>query len=201
MQENKTTLTFREQYTYKQEIKAANENSWFCIIIGTILFLLCGYRYLCTTGILQILSSILAILGIILVFVVGFFPKITAKPVALIKKILGYIGGIITKLLLIPVFLIMTVLNLFIRKKYENTYMYSSWDNCDNIIPEFKTITSVDRKKKKYVFFQIISDIFTSLSQRKMYVLFPVAIILLIIGIILFFASSNAVFSFVYTLF
>ena len=201
MQENKPILTFREQYAYRQEITATNENSWFCIIIGTILFLLCGYRYLCTTGIMHTLCSILAICGILMTFAGGFFPKVTYKPVAFIKKILGYIGSIITKVVLLPVYLVMTILNLFVRKKYEKIYTYRSWDNSDNIIPEFKPINPVDRKKKKYVFFQIISDIFTSLSQRKMYILFPIAIILLIIGIILFFASSNAVFSFVYTLF
>lgn len=166
MQRAKTTPSFREQYAHKQERKIANENSWFCIIIGTVLFLLFGYRYLCSTGTLQILSCILAVFGIILAVVGGFFPKITYKPVAFIKKSLGYIGNVITKIILLPIYLIMTVLNLFTREKYKKTYMYHSWDNCDSIITEFKAISPIDRKKKKYAFFKL-SVIFSLLFHKE----------------------------------
>lgn len=200
MQENKTPLSFREQYNDREETKAANENSLFCIVCGTIMFLYGGMGYLCTGSLLSILCAVVAVIGILTATVGGFFSKVMSKPMALVKKALGFIGNTITKVLLMPVYAVMTVINLFVKNK-QNRFRYCSWDDADSIFPSFTTIDFAERKQKKFAFVQVLNDVFASLSKIKMAILFPIAVILLILGIVLFFASSNVVFSFVYTLF
>lgn len=200
MQENKTPLSFREQYNDREETKAANENSLFCIVCGTIMFLYGGMGYLSTGSFLSVLCAVVAVTGILVATVGGFFPKVMSKPMKLIKKVLGFIGNTITKVLLIPVYAVMTAINLFGKNK-QNRFRYCSWDDADSISPSFTTINCAERKQKKFAFVQVLNDVFVSLSKIKMAILFPIAVVLIILGIVLFFASSNVVFSFVYTLF
>lgn len=193
--------SFGEEYFYKKRIRAANESSIVGIILGFILLLTGAYKALCTIGILCVLCKVVAFSGFVLIILGGFFSPLLEKPVAAMRKLLSVFGSVILKVLIAPVYLFMIIIGIFNRKSYSNKFLFRSWENqCDTETTLFDFRKTV-YNRKKYVLFDLISRMITLFALYKMYIVIPVVIILFALGLIIFFASSNAVFSFVYTLF
>lgn len=201
MKNKKSTLSFREQYEISCEKRSINEASWFGIILGFWLAAAGLYNALCLEGILCVISYALAFAGMILFVLGSFLPAFLIKPIKHIKKIFGVVGNYIFRVLLIPIYLVISVLNLFTRNKFSKRFSFVQWKENNDISSEFSDYTQVKRHRHNNILFGIISDVLEALINIRMFVLIPIITILMILGMILFFASSNAVFSFVYTLF
>lgn len=201
MTDKKSSLSFKQEYEQRAEIKKINECSWFGIVTGLI-FLTTGiYQTLCTTGFLNLIFIIMTALGSALLFIGSFFPLVLKNIVRYANKAFSAIGAIVIKILLIPIYMVMTLINIFNRKRYSKKFSFYKWNETDKITSSFSDYDASEHQKSKYAIIDIISNVFSYFIGNRMFILLPVIVVLMILGMILFFASSSAVFSFVYTLF
>jgi len=201
MENEKIFLFFKDQYEHRTKVRKINENSWFGIILGVILSVVAGYQSLCVVGILSVVFNILVVIGLLLVVSGGFFPRALSNPVRLIRKACSALGNIILKILLIPVYVLMTLVNMILHKSYSEKFGFSRWKKSEKEKSSFYDYKELTHKNGRFVTVEIINNILDFFVANKIFVVIPIVILLLIMGMIVFFASSNAVFSFVYTLF
>ncbi len=201
MAEKDEKILFKELYKNYIESRAVNECSWFGIISGICLSSFSAYQSLCTTGVVCIIFKVLAFLGLILIFLGGFLPLKLKKTAQLFKNTFSLVGGIVLKVFLIPVYFVITFINAFKYKKYSNKFNFIQWSEGDIVNSTYYDYNDTIKKRNKNVVIDIINAVFFVFLNKKMYVVIPIVVILLTLGLVMFFASSNAVFSFVYTLF
>lgn len=193
--------TFAEEYALRKEVSRINECSWFGICIGIVIILTGSYQSLCTVGFVCVLYKILLCVGILLLLAGSFYPLVLEIPVKIIKKVFSFTGGLILKFLLLPVYLMMILINVFTRKKYSEKFRYVKWRKEYSKEPLFSDYYNGTQKKYGNATLDIINNTLSFFARNKMFTVIPLVIILLVFGLIMFFASSSAVFSFVYTLF
>ncbi len=201
MKNKKEVKTFKALYEQKAQIKRINESSWFGIIIGALLFASGTYQSLCTVGILCVLFNIIALLGIVLILMGGFFPLALEKIVKANKTVFAFIGDLLLKSLLLPVYGAMIIINFFTHEKYLEKFGFCQYEEKCKRESSFVDYDEHNYKKHRYATIDSITNVLLFFSNNKMYIMIPIVIVLLVLGIMVFFASSNAVFSFVYTIF
>jgi len=201
MKNKKTALSFKADYEHREMMRRINENSWFGIISGIILSVVAGYQSLCTVGIVSVLFKIVAAIGLIILVIGSFFPDILNKPVKISKKAGSFLGGLMLKLLLVPVYLLMASVNMVMHKGYSKKFGFDRWENTGREKTSFYDYSELAHKSGRFTTVDIINSVLDFFVANKTFVVIPIVILLLIFGMLIFFASSNAVFSFVYTLF
>ena len=193
--------SFEEQYKQKIRLRKSDECSITGIVAGFAFIFTGIYQSLCSIGIAVVVYSVMVCIGTVLVFLGGFFPLAIEKPVMLIKKIFSVIGRYVLRVLIAPVYALLVIINLFTHRRYAEKFGFRRWTEGCDAETSFYDYADFTAGKKKYVIPDIISRVIRLFIDNKMYVLIPVVIILLALGTVMFFASTNAVFSFVYTLF
>lgn len=193
--------TFREEYDCKSRTRALNEYSWFGIAWGIVLALTGAYWAVCTQGVANVMFKAVSLIGFLLLVVGVVAPLVLRKPAEFIRKAFSCVGNIILKLILLPVYLVMTVINAFTNKKYSEKFGFRNWEERHCSGTAFCDFNHTGENKYKHTAIGTVIKVLSFFVNNKMFVVVPVIMILLILGAIMFFASSSAVFSFVYTLF
>lgn len=201
MAETPKTKSFRKQYNNLCKRRKINELSLSGIVSGAVLCAVGLYHTLCFEGGWLAVFYGISIIGAVLIVLGTFLPTILETPFKYLKKYTKFIGGFLLKIILIPFYLVMSFINIFTRKKYYGNFGFYKWDDNSNITCEFSEYSNTKSKKHKYVTLGIAEDVFMTLYKNKTFILIPLVAVLLALGFVFFFASSNAVFSFVYTLF
>lgn len=197
----KTENTFREEYERRNRIKKVNECNWFCIVWGLILFFVCGYQAICTQGLLNAVFIVVALLGLLLLVCGVAVPLKMQKGVAFVKSVFSVFGNAVLKGMLLPVYFVMIWINVFNHKRYTQKFGFKNWDARNSTDTAYFDVNRYDTNKRKHTLLRTGIDVLTIFAGNGMYVVIPVVVILLILGIVMFFASTGAVFSFIYTLF
>lgn len=201
MKNNDTGTSFEQQYKEKCTIRSVNESSIVAIIFGIVMLFYGAFKAMCTIGLLCILFNLFACFGVVLIAFGAFFPLLLKKPLEQIRNVLSYVGRSILKIFLIPIYLFMSLINLFKHKKYEKLFVFSRWEDESTVESSFSDYKKYGAKSGRFAVLDVVQRVLVLFASYKMYVFLPVVIVLIFLGAILFFASSNAVFSFVYTLF
>lgn len=194
-------ISFEEHYKQRIRLRMSDECSITGIAAGLVLAFTGIYQSLCSVGLACVIFNIMICAGVILVVLGGFFPLLIEKPVTLFKRIFSVIGRYMLRVLVAPVYVFLVIINIFGHRRYADKFAFYSWkDSCD-VKTSFYDYADFTAYKKKHVAADITSRVIRSFINNGMYILVPIVIILLAFGTVLFFASSNAVFSFIYTLF
>lgn len=201
MQKNKTAKTFREEYDQRSRIKAINECSWFGIVWGLVLALAAAYWAACTVGVFNIMFRVVAVIGFLLATIGVFAPLLLKIITEIIRKVFSAVGNIILKVILLPIYLIMTVVNVIAGKKHSAEFGFKNWGERDSATTAYSDFSALGEGKYKHTLTGTVIKVLSFFVNNKMFMIVPIVILLLILGVIMFFASSSAVFSFVYTLF
>lgn len=201
MAEKHEKISFKEWHKNYSECRIINECSWFGIIFGICLSSFSAYQSLCTIGVICLAFRLLAVVGLVLIFLGGFLPLKLKKVAQLLKNTFSHVGGIVLKVFLIPVYFVIVFINIFKYKKYSKKFNFIQWSEGDTVNSTYCDYNDTIKKQSKNVVMDIINAVFFVFINKKMYVFIPIVVILLTLGLVMFFASSNAVFSFVYTLF
>lgn len=199
MEKTKSVKTFKESYELKAKSGDINECSWFGIIWGLALFVTGAYQVICTQGILNIIFWVISVLGVVLLVVGVAAPLCLRRLIETVKKVFSIVGSVVLKIILLPVYLVMTIINLFTNKKYSSQFGFRNWEerhSSDSVFGDFDSVV-----ENKHSSMGVVIRVMSFFINNKMYVVVPIVIVLLIVGAVMFFASSSAVFSFVYTLF
>ena len=201
MQKNKA-VSFGEWKDRTQLKNTVNECSLFGLFAGTALFFGCGYRALCEIGVRETLFFAGAVIGLILIVIGGFFPLVLRFPLKLLKKGTHFLGTQLLRLLMLPVFLILWCMSVFTKKKAGKKYPFTRWSGDDNA-PETSYSPYAEQKYKTSgaAVFSVVNNLLLFLSRNRFFFLIPILILLVLLGLAFFFASSQAVFTFIYTLF
>lgn len=201
MQKNKTAKTFREEYDQRIRLKAINECSWFGIVWGLVLALAATYWAACTVGVFNIMFKVAAVLGFLLVTLGIFAPLLIKKLTDIIRKSFSAVGNIILKIILLPIYLIMTAVNAFTGKKYSAEFGFKNWEERSSAFTAYSDFNSSSEGEYKHTITGTVIKVLGFFVNNRMFVVVPIVVLLLIFGMIMFFASSSTVLSFVYTLF
>ena len=193
--------SFRETYAQKNRIRAINECSLFCIIWGFAAAVIGAYQAICTQGVAYILYMLLSVSGLVLIVVGIVAPLKMQKGIGFIKKAASAVGNTILKVLLLPAYAAMSLINICRHKTYAKKFGFVNWEQRHNADTAFRDYGNFDPSAHKSSVLHTVIDVLSFFISNKMYIVIPVIILLLIIGAVMFFASSSAVFSFVYTLF
>lgn len=197
----KNNITFKEQYEHTIKVRKANENSWFGIIFGIIISAFSAYQSLCTIGIVSVLFNVLAAMGLIMIILGSFFPASLSVFIKIARKTGAVLGNIVLKIMIIPVYFLMALVNVITNKRYSEKFEFARWDNSEKYESSFNDHIELKHKSGRFITVDIINSIIDFFVVNKTFIIIPIVVLLLILGLIVFFASSNVVFSFVYTLF
>ena len=174
--------------------KNERDNFFFGIIIGEGMALIGFVFFLkCYSSVKEIISLIITCIGIIITFISIINPNILQKFRHLFMKITGFIGKIIFNcilmilyyLLIFPIGIIFKILGGKNEEKYTSFQDYNSKDYSSGKIKGIYNILAI----------------FRVFSGEKFFLMMPIVIILIIIGIIIAFAETSVVAPFIYTLF
>lgn len=196
-----TVKTFKEEYAQRKSIKTINECSWFCIVWGILLSATCFYQALCTQGVPNIIYKIVAVLGLLLLVIGSIAPLKFQKIIKVIKSACSVFGNALLKVILLPVYLVMSMINAVNYKKYVAKFGFKNWEERHRADTAFYDFNNSVQNKNANTILHTVVDVLSFFISNRMYIVIPIIIILLIVGAVMFFASSSAVFSFVYTLF
>lgn len=191
----------REKENLKQEVI-------FGQTIGIIIVIICTLKY-CSTKNLITSNILLAFIGFgILLFITGLvFPYILYYPSKFLKFITNKIFNLIFSIILLITYILFIIpISLIVGKKYRKKYDFYTWNGSSKNI-KFNGFT---KKELNYIDYnndnlptriKIIRQIVNHFFNTKQYALIPIIFILIFIGLLFFFITSNIVSPMIYTIF
>lgn len=198
MRKDKKTLF--SQYYYKKKQKREILNASVSLIIGG--FFITGFfliKMIVSVGVTETISFAAMLFGVVLIVLGTVIPHKTVPAVQGISRLFNRIGSVVIKALLIPIYVLTFLTTFWFLRSKKKAYRFETWENSPPMIPDTyfeKGITQQVHSQKTYA---VLGSIFSEISAHKMYILLPLVVILLVLGLIFFFVSSSSVFSFIYT--
>ena len=138
MRKKETVNTFSQEYDKRARLNKINESSWFGISLGLFMLSVGFYQSLYTVGLWYTLHKIICGIGLLLLLVGSLLPSALNKPVCFIKKFFSIIGKYLLTLLLLPIYSIFSIINIFMKRKYSIRFKYISWEYDTEAEPVFE---------------------------------------------------------------
>jgi hypothetical protein len=154
-----------------------------------------------------IMSYIIIAIGLCFLLLGIIAPALLGLPYKVFVFIGKKIGSAILIILLTIIYGVMVFpVGVFMRKKRKRTGFFTWTGNFPYEETSFQTIRTDDKKNAgssiKLPFLKSLYNLFGTLIRNKRTFLIPTTVVLVLLGLILFFAASNVVFNFfIYTLF
>ncbi len=193
--------SFSEQRAVTEQKKEINACSWFGLLLGVVLMFVFFLRSLTTAGVLSVLCRIVVGLGGICFLLGGFYPLALRPLMRLMQKFGNFVGKYLLRILMAPIYLIMMIPGLFLRRSTAKKYEFTAWKDPDGIKAAYVPYSENEYKKGSAGFLGTLNNLFYFLAKNKLLFLLPIVIILVIVGLVFFFISANSVLTFIYTLF
>ena len=190
--------SFSRYYDAKNLKKEISNASIGLIIPGTALALIALMKSFVCEGFAWIVCIAAAVCGLALIILGTFFPQRMLPVTKKLSAFLNKIGVFILRALLVPIYLLTYITTFWYAKKKNREYAFIKWEEAPPVQPSFfekEVAATIDERKA----FGVVGSIFADLSAHKAYILLPMVLVLLLIGLLFFFISSSTVFSFIYT--
>jgi len=177
----------------------------FGLMGGIILIAFGALNWLSATGLWEIACVCLAALGLLLVMLAVVVPAFLKYPYKAFRFFGNTAGKVVFAVVLAVLYFVFILpVGLILRRKRE-AQGYFTWKNTPPKPQSlFVAVTQTDgsaTKKRKASYLGITYQLFSVFAGNRKYILIPVVIILVIVGLVLFFVSSNVMTAFIYTLF
>ncbi|MBQ6020078.1 MAG: hypothetical protein IJL26_07860 [Clostridia bacterium] len=199
--EKNAFASFSEQRAANELKKEINSCSWFGLILGVVLFFVFFLKALSSVGVSCVIYWIVTALGGIVFLLGGFYPPALKPLMRLMQKFGNFIGKYILRILMIPVYVIMLIPALFLRRSTAKKYEFVSWQDACAVKPAYLPYHENEYKKGSTGFLGTLNNLMFFLAKNKLLFLLPIVIILVVLGLVFFFISANSVFTFIYALF
>ena len=197
--------TRKERLSYEQTL----QNGAFGILAGTALAALALKNVLrCFTNFVWVYYA-LGVIGLGLVLLGAAYPRCLQKPCRLAKAVAGKLGrGLLYVLLGLIYVLLVAPVGLLLRGK-RNAYGFYRWEEppaadicpyapADSEAGDTRERRELAKKRKRG---SPVLALLALLREHGLYVLLPIALFLLLLGLLFVFASSGVAQYFIYTLF
>ena len=193
--------TKKERDAFEEE----KNHIMFGLVGGVILVLAGALNWLSTTGFWAVVCVCVFALGVLLLLFALAVPSLLKYPYQAFLFWGNLVGkAVFTVILTILYCLFILPVGLLLRRKRQ-AQGYFAWDETR---PEprslFTELPQTDRAKAKTgkaSYFGILYNLLSVFVANRKFILIPVVILLVVVGLILFFVSSNVLTAFIYTLF
>lgn len=182
--------------------RRVKDSSLFGLMLGTILIMISLLRWIMTYSNMSYFWEVSGVIGFFLFIAGALVPQCITWFYKGMRYVGNKIGNVIFSVLLFMVYGLLVIPISFLMRNRKKNYSYALWDD------EYKgedTSCFFPWKEKKKVEARGIRGVSYELIQyfilNGKIIFIPVVIILLMIGIILFFVSSSVFAPFIYTLF
>jgi hypothetical protein len=180
----------------------------FGVIGGGLLFSIAGFKYFYLGGGIEQLWAFLCLTGGVLILTGFFYPPALAPVLKVYLRLGNSIGSLILSILLILIYFLVITPGGAIVKKLRGTTPFYRWDTTppEPIEGWSAKIIQVEEKpasrtsKKRYLLAQPIL-IITYFIRYKNFVFIPVLLLLITIGLLMFFITTSTLAPLIYTLF
>ena len=194
--------SFSEYRAYQKQKKEVGRTGLFLCLFCAVLALVFYVRGLAFVGAKEFLSYCLAAFfaGIIVFYVC--FPVALFSALHRLRPFTDRIGKVLLRALLVPVYLLLCLVALPFRGRQRKKYRFAAWDT--EAPPEASFFTGDTQN----VFgggspgaFRFLTALLERIAKNGQYFLFPVLVLLLLLGLFFYFISSSSILGFIYTLF
>lgn len=196
-------LTVKEQRKSLEDMK---NQILFGFMFGWLLFVLGAVWYFSVSGFYEIICAFLCLIGVTLVFLGFFIPSALKHPYKVFSFFGEKVGNVIFKVILSLIYVLLILpVGLVVKKKRPQFGIYA-WDNefCGQENAFVKTSEYKEKGPDESVAFPKLLNIYRLMGRiinNKWYIIIPATSLMIILGLILFFASANVVSFFIYTIF
>ncbi len=175
------------------------------ITVGAALALVSFYRYLFVVDVNDTLWRICGIVGI-LIFAFGVIvPDVLFWLDSLVRSAGNLVGKLLFGSVLLLCYGILCTLKGTMRRKYAATFLW--WTDATPPIPASSwrakqmTVSIADPRSRRRPLFLMPLVVMNYFARQKQYILMPVLLIMIVLGLLLFFLQTSAFAPFIYTLF
>jgi hypothetical protein len=197
---------YLEQLALRREAMAIRRQIGYGLVMGWLLTLGCGFMFFCVPSRLDALWSVLIVVGLLHLAVAVVLPQALYWPERAWTAIARWQGWLVMTILLTVVyFALLWPASRFSRRRIrgfiswqtKSNHLSSVWEPIDLPDAEAATTSGGRARSLPILFFGVLGFFF----RRGNYLLLPILVLLLILGLTLYFVQSTALAPFIYTLF
>jgi len=197
--------SYIERKKQRDALEEQKNHIIFGLMGGVILAALGVFRWLSATGIWELLYPLIAGIGLLFILLAIVVPIALKYPYKAFRFFGNCVGKAIFAVILTILYIVIIFpVGLLLRRKRE-AQGYFAWDQAQpkprSMFAELEQAQDRASKSKKATYLGIVLNLFSGLLTNRKYILIPAVVILVIVGLILFFVSSNVVTAFIYTFF
>lgn len=196
-------LSIKEKRQSAEDLK---NQILFGLMFGPLLFVFGAVFYFSVSGLYEIIFVCTSFTGLILICLGILIPSALNAPYKAITFFGNKIGNVIFKAILTVIYVFLIIPVGFLGKKKRTKYGLYEWDDKFSG-KETAFVRTADYKEKNLdtvVVFPKLLNIYRLLGRiikNKWFIIIPTTILLIILGLIYFFAATNVVSFFIYTMF
>ena len=193
----------------RRETEEIRQLSNFGLTVGCVFTLLGGFIWFCVVSRMDWFWWGMMVVGMVLLFLGTVLPQSLHWPNKLWMGLAHLQGQLMMSILLTLVYFgLIWPLGLWERVKRGGTHPFHSWDvavpplkSACEALPESSMRGSVDSPlaTKSRSVFGLFAETLKFFAQRGHYMMLPILLVLLLLGLILFFVQTSALAPFIYT--
>lgn len=197
---------YLQNLALRREAAAIRQQTVYGLVMGWVLTLVAGFLYFCVPSRLDRLWMTLIAVGLMHLAAAIVLPQALAWPQRLWIALARWQGWLVmTILLTIVYFCLIWPASLFSRRRAAGFVAWddrppdstTAWQPVD--VADANDTTRVEQRTRSLPF--LLASMIAFFFRRGDYVLLPILILLLVLGLVLYFVQSSALAPFIYTLF
>lgn len=203
-----TKSSYLQRLRQRQQLTDLKEQIVFGLTLGWLMTLLGGFHYFFAIGINNVLWQWIFYLGIVLISVSIILPAVIAvlqKPLQAIAQTVG--ETVLSIMLTLIYFFLILPVGILFRRLQKNTSFYT-WKK--KLVSEASRWTVLRNQENRMLYEQgtkkrslmlQLALVISYFFRNGHYLLIPGLVLLLVLGLIMFFIKTSALAPFIYTLF
>lgn len=199
--------SYLQRLKQRKQLSQLKEQIVFGLMLGWLMTLVGGFRYFFVINSHDSFWKKLVYVGIALIVISIILPSIISLVQIPLRKVTEKIGEkLFLLILLVSYFLLILPIGILLRRQ-EKKYSFHTWQ--DRLMVQAEGWRKWDREdiqplqpraKKRSLTLQL-AWVVAYFIRNKHYLLIPVLVLLLVLGLIMFFIKASAFAPFIYTLF
>ncbi len=202
-----TKLSYLQRLKQRQQLACLKEQIIFGLTLGWLITLISGFHYFFAINQNDSLWQMLLYIGLGLMAITIILPSSIVIFQTPLRKVTEKIGETIFSFILITsYFLLILPVGILFKKQQKNTSFYTWQSRLSYQVEGWRKLNEVNLEprqledKKRSLVLQV-AWIIAYFVRNKHYLFIPVLVLLLVLGLLMFFIKASAFAPFIYTLF
>ncbi|MGK7933878.1 MAG: DUF5989 family protein [Microcystaceae cyanobacterium] len=205
---NLTKYNYLRRWRERKRIGRTKQLITFGMTLGLLITLFSGFQYLFVIGANDTLWWFLLTTGIV-IFLLSFIIPSSISPIEkLLRLITQWIGKTIFLLMLVLIYFILVFPVGLVLRSVKGTEPFYTWEKtCELTVKGWvkkeltEDIKTFDKSSQKLPLILQPIKIISYFSRNGHYLFIPLLILMLILGLVMFFVQTSSLAPFIYTLF